>query len=290
VYGLPAVRTAEECRDALIELYTTSVANSGVDATSRNANAGTVDSGNRSGSSYMFVTTTINGSTVGNMSYFECGPVNGGADYLVGVRFSASDLLFEDQFPNVQALIRTLGNGDTPDDGATGNDQDSGDDVSLTEHVTEGEEGRLVYLSPTFGFRVEILSGWTIEEDSVQGGYDTLVVASSSGRVTVSGFASSGTAVRCVDSIIANLTSDPSLTGVEIGVQPDGSTSRWDTDTTSEVVVFFTASGTNYARYYACFSGNDGQSMLVFAYEALEEDIETEFANIEEMLDLIRVP
>jgi hypothetical protein len=290
VYGLPAVRTAEECRDALIELYTTSVANSGVDATSQNANSGTVDSGNRAGSSYMFVTTTINGSTVGSMSYFECGPVNGGADYLVGVRFSVSDLLFEDQFPNVQALIRTLGNGDTPEDGATDTDQDSGDDVNLTVHVTEGEEGRLVYLSPTFGFTVEILSGWTIEEDSVQGGYDTLVVASSTGRVTVSGFASSGTAVRCVDSIIANLTSDPNLTNVEIGVQPDGSTSRWDTDTTSEVVVFFTADGTNYARYYACFSGNDGQSMLVFAYEALEEDIETEFANIEAMLDLIRVP
>jgi hypothetical protein len=228
----------------------------------------------------MFVRTSIAGSSVGTTSYFECGPLNGVADYVVGIRFSGLDLLFEEQFPSVRALVGTLAEADQTQDG----------DGASTAHVSRGEEGRLVYVSPSFGFTVEILPGWTIEEDTVQGGYDTLVVASDSGRVTVSGFASTGTAVRCVDSIIANLTSDPSLTNVAIGVQADGSTSRWDAETTSEVVVFFTANGTNYGRYYACFSGNDGQSMLVFAYEALEEEIETGFANIEQMLDLIRVP
>jgi hypothetical protein len=279
-YGLPAGRTAEECRDVLIDIYADGVANSGVDATVQNANSGTIESGNRAGSSYMFVRTSIAGSTIGTTSYFECGPLNGVADYVVGIRFSGLDLLFEEQFPSVRALVGTLAEADQTQDG----------DGASTAHVSRGEEGRLVYVSPSFGFTVEILPGWTIEEDTVQGGYDTLVVASDSGRVTVSGFASTGTAVRCVDSIIANLTSDPSLTNVAIGVQADGSTSRWDAETTSEVVVFFTANGTNYGRYYACFSGNDGQSMLVFAYEALEEEIETGFANIEQMLDLIRVP
>ena len=66
--------------------------------------------------------------------------------------------------------------------------------------------------------------------------------------------------------------------------------SRWDTEGQSEMVVFFTAGGVNYARYYACFEGNNGQAMLVFAYEALEKDIKSEFENIQTMLDLIRVP
>ena len=110
------------------------------------------------------------------------------------------------------------------------------------------------------------------------------------GWIAPGDFSSTGTAVGCIDSILRNLNADPNLSNVGIGVQPDGTTSRWDTDTTSEMVVFFTASGVNYVRYYACFSGNDGQSMLVFAYEALEANIQAEFANIEAMLDLIRVP
>jgi hypothetical protein len=298
VYGIAQAESPTACRDALINVYSGTLEDSGITAEFQNAGEGTIDAGNRQGAEWMNVLVTIetDSGPASIVVYFECGPVDG-SDYLVGIQHTIfSDL--ETATANRDAVVNTLAQaGAAPDEDVPSNttDEPKTNDKPKTgntsgPHISKGEEGRLVYNSPTYGFTVEVLPGWTVEEDSVQNGYDTLVVASDTARVTVSGFASSGTAVRCIDSIITNLQNDPNLTNVGVGVQPDGSDSRWDTDGQSEMVVFFTAGGVNYARYYACFEGNDGQSMLVFAYEALEKDIKSEFENIQTMLDLIRVP
>jgi hypothetical protein len=302
VYGVPSAQTPEECRDTLIQLLAKNLEEAGYKADMTNEEDGEIARGSRAGSSYMLVMTKADlddGTSAATLSYIECGPVNGNSDYLVGIINTSPLTMYEDEIAAREAVMDTLTEaGAAPDEDVPSNTTDeptTKDDKLKTNntsgpHISKGEEGRLVYVSPTYGFTVEVLPGWTVEEDSVQNGYDTLVVASDTARVTVSGFASSGTAVRCIDSIITNLQNDPGLTNVGIGVQPDGSDSRWDTDGQSEMVVFFTAGGVNYARYYACFEGNDGQSMLVFAYEALEKDIKSEFENIQTMLDLIRVP
>ena len=297
VYGIAQAESPAACRDALINVYGKTLENSEITADFTNSGEGTIDSGNRQGSEWMNVLVTIDTDSgpANIVVYFECGPVDG-SDYLVGIQHTIfSDL--ETAIANRDAVVNTLAQaGAAPkDDTGTTGEPKTKDDKPTTgntsgPNISKGEEGRLVYVSPTYGFTVEVLPGWTVEEDSVQNGYDTLVVASDTARVTVSGFASSGTAVRCIDSIITNLLNDPNLSNVGVGVQPDGTDSRWDTDGQSEMVVFFTAGGVNYARYYACFEGNDGQSMLVFAYEALEKDIKSEFENIQTMLDLIRVP
>jgi hypothetical protein len=298
IYGIPAGRSATDCRDALINVYDKTLEDSGITAEFDNAGEGTIEAGNRQGAEWtnVLVTLQTDQGSANIVVYFECGPVDG-SDYMVGVQHTIFAEL-EASIEKRDAVINTLAQAGAADEDVPSNTTDepkTKDEKPTTTktsspNVSKGDEGRLVYVSPTYGFTVEVLKGWTIEEDSVRNGYDTLVVSSDTARVTVSGFASSGTAVRCIDSIITNLQNDPNLTNVGVGVQPDGSDSRWDTEGQSEMVVFFTAGGVDYARYYACFEGNDGQSMLVFAYEALEKDIKTEFENIQTMLDLIRVP
>jgi hypothetical protein len=302
VYGVPSAQTPEECRDTLVLLLKNTLESASPDATLSSADDGVIEDGSRAGASYMLVEARIdlaNGKYASTLTYIECGPVNGSADYLVGISHTMPKNVYEDESAARDALMETLAEaGAAPEEDVPSNttdepktkDEKPSTTKTSSSNVSKGDEGRMVYVSPTYGFTVEILKGWTIEEDSVRNGYDTLVVSSDTGRVTVSGFASSGSAVRCIDSIITNLQNDPNLSNVGVGVQPDGSDSRWDTDGQSEMVVFFTAGGVNYARYYACFEGNNGQSMLVFAYEALETDIKTEFENIQTMLDLIRVP
>jgi hypothetical protein len=299
IYGIPAGQSAADCRDALITVYSKTLEDSGITAKFDNAGDGTIEAGNRQGAEWMNVLVTLetDQGSANIVVYFECGPVDG-SDYMVGVQHT----IFAEMEASIEkrdAVISTLAQaGAAPDEDVPSNttdepktkDEKPSNTNTSSPNVSKGDEGRMVYVSPTYGFTVEVLKGWTIEEDSVRNGYDTLVVSSDTARVTVSGFASSGTAVRCIDSIITNLQNDPNLSNVGVGVQPDGSDSRWDTDGQSEMVVFFTAGGVDYARYYACFQGNDGQSMLVFAYEALEKDIKTEFENIQTMLDLIRVP
>jgi hypothetical protein len=299
IYGIPAGQSAADCRDALITVYSKTLEDSGITAKFDNAGDGTIEAGNRQGAEWMNVLVTLetDQGSANIVVYFECGPVDG-SDYMVGVQHT----IFAEMEASIEkrdAVISTLAQaGAAPDEDVPSNttdepktkDEKPSTTKTSSPNVSKGDEGRMVYVSPTYGFTVEVLKGWTIEEDSVRNGYDTLVVSSDTARVTVSGFASSGTAVRCIDSIITNLQNDPNLSNVGVGVQPDGSDSRWDTDGQSEMVVFFTAGGVDYARYYACFQGNDGQSMLVFAYEALEKDIKTEFENIQTMLDLIRVP
>ena len=293
IYGIPGDTGVQPCLDAMIRLFETKIADNGFDMSLENSDDGLIEAGNRQGAHW-----TLNQYSVQTDSgpaqlvvYYECGPV-AGSEYLVGIQHAIYDNDVKTASGRRDKVIDSLAAAGTGTVDDTGPDQDepSSGSANTGTNITRGEGGRMVYVSPTYGFTVEILPEWTVEENSVQNGYDTLVVASDTGRVTVSGFSSTGTAVGCIDSILRNLNADPNLSNVGIGVQPDGTTSRWDTDTTSEMVVFFTASGVNYVRYYACFSGNDGQSMLVFAYEALEANIQAEFANIEAMLDLIRVP
>jgi len=298
VYGIAQAESPTACRDAMINVYSSTLEDSGITAELKNAGEGTIDAGNRQGAEWINVLVTIDTDSgpASLVVYVECGPVDG-SDYLVGIQHTIfSDL--ETAIANRDAVVNTLAQaGAAPVEDVPSNttDEPKKDDKSKTTNtsgpnISKGEEGRLVYVRPTYGFTVDVLPGWTVEEDSVQNGYDTLVCVSDKARVTVSGFASSGTAGRCIDSIITNLQNDPNLSNVGVGVQPDGTDSRWDTEGQSEMVVFFTAAGVNYARYYACFEGNNGQAMLVFAYEALEKDIKSEFENIQTMLDLIRVP
>jgi hypothetical protein len=306
ILGLPANQAPAECVDALVEFHGSTMEEGGIDATYETFGEGAIEDGNREGAEYVevLVTAETTEGSVVFLLYVECGPVDG-SDYQVAVQHTIYTDDITGAYARRDAVVSTLAQAgaeptDDPeptktpkkDDDKAGKDDDKPADntADTGTNITDGDDGRLVYVSPSYGFTVEILPDWTVEQNTVEGGYDTLVVADDKGRVTVSGFASTGTAVNCINSILTNLNADPNLSNVGVGVQPDGSDSRWDSDTTSEVVVFFTANGVNYARYYACFSGNDGQSILVFAYEALEGDISTEFENIEQMLDLIRVP
>lgn len=305
ILGLLANQTPAECVKALVDFYASNLDEGGIDATYDQLGDGTIDDGNREGAEYVEIMVdaeTSEGSVV-FLLYVECGPVEG-SDYQVAVQHSIYTSDITTAYARREAVVGTLTqagaepeqddsgrtNGKKDDDAPKDNEKPN-DNANTADNIVPVEGGGMIYTSPTYGFVVGILPDWTIEENSVKNGYDTLVVASPTARVTVSGFSSTGTAVRCIDSIISNLSGDPSLSNVGVGVQPDGSNSRWDTEGQSEMVVFFTgADGVNYARYYACFEGSEGQSMLVFAYEALEQDIATEFENIQTMLDLIRVP
>ena len=309
-FGLPGAQTPEECRDTLITFYATNVEESGLAATLENTDDGEIEEGSRAGSSFMEVLISVEvegGEPIDYTLYVECGPLDG-SEFLVAVQHT----IFGDDLRGAArdraAVVDTLalagaepeGSGTNRDDEEPADDDDGPVDdepatnANAAENIVPVEGGGWIYTSPTFGFVVGILPDWTVEQNTVQGGYDTLVVSRGSGRVTVSGFASTNTAIGCIDSILNNLGNDPSIIEYSIGVDEDGNPFRFDSETQSEVGVFITfnvnGSPVYLVRYYACFAGSDGQSMLVFAYEAPEEDFQTEFENIDAMLDLIRVP
>jgi hypothetical protein len=226
--------------------------------------------------------------------YVECGPA-GTNEYLVGVVQVASVNVYEAEAELRKDLVATFNAEEAaePDpDGGNSTNQPVG--TQLSANVTEDEDGNRFYLSPTFGFIVGILPGFTIEEDSVASGYDTLVIADEVSRVTVSGFASSNTPRGCLDSILNNLNNDPSITEVQIALDTEGEEFRYEDDMQAEFAVYLTfntAGGPlDLGRYYACFSNDAHTSMLVVAYETQADVFPDEFENVDTMLSLIRVP
>ena len=135
--------------------------------------------------------------------YIECGPV-GNSDYRVGILQIMDPANTKTEGAARQAIIETFNNVDSgssnDDDQTEGDDpkptktpKSSDDDngkggEKVTANVVTSDDGGALYTSPSYGFQVGILPGYTVEEDSVQNGYDTLVVADDSSRVTYSMF------------------------------------------------------------------------------------------------------
>lgn len=227
--------------------------------------------------------------------YAECGPA-GTNEYLAGVIQIVPADAYADEIGARKEIVATFNQEETR---ATDADDDNGttstnSGTQVSAHVTEDEDGNRFYVSPTFGFVVGILPGFTIEEDSVANGYDTLVVADKVSRVTVSGFASTNTPSGCIDSILTNLRNDPTITEVEIALDTEGESFRYDSESQSEIAVYlyFNTGGNQFVlgRYYACFANEAHTSMLVVAYETDADVFPDEFENVDIMLSLIRVP
>jgi hypothetical protein len=268
-----------------------------------------IDKGPRAGSLAATVDIAI---TSGNMDdqtlYVECGPV-GDADYLVGVSQLVAADAYKGEVKKRQAIIDTFNNtdintdSDTTDDsgsksnGDTGSKSNSGKSGGksggkagdkISDHVIAESDGGATYTSPTYGFEVGILPGYTVEEDSVQNGYDTLVVANDKSRVTYSVYTSNNSADGCISSIVANLRNNGSISNFQIATTNDGEVLQGDGDGYAYVVVLFTAGGQDLARYYACFGGSG--AILVFAFESPLADLADQVDDIETMLGQVRIP
>jgi hypothetical protein len=234
--------------------------------------------------------------------YIECGPV-GNSDYRVGVLQIMDPSNAKAEGKVRQAIVDTFNN---VDGGSSQNDDQGNDDngksnddntkgssggkggKKISDNVVSTSDGGALYTSPSYGFQVGILPGYTVEEDSVQNGYDTLVVANDSSRVTYSMFLSNSTPTQCINSIINNLSNDGSLRNFQIGTDEDGNELRGEDDGYSYVVVLFTAGGQDLARYYACVGGQG--AILVFAYEAPLDKFVDQADEIELMIRQIVIP
>ena len=236
--------------------------------------------------------------------YIECGPV-GNSDYTVGILQIMDPANAKSEGKARQAIVDTFNNVDESSSNADDDDEpkptktpksDDDDDngssngnggEKVSTNVVTTDSGAL-YTSPSYGFQVGILPGYTVEEDSVQNGYDTLVVANDTSRVTYSMFLSNSTPNQCISSIINNLTNDGSIGNFQIGTDGDGNELRGEGDGYSYVVVLFTSNGSDWARYYACVGGSG--AILVFAYEAPLDKFVDQADEIEQMINQIVIP
>ncbi|HQY31087.1 MAG TPA: hypothetical protein PK691_07360, partial [Thermomicrobiales bacterium] len=262
-----------------------------------------ITKGNRAGSVAVLASfTVIDGDFPDALFYIECGPVNDSA-YMVGVIQISIEQTFEADAEARQAIVDSFGSIDdvqsanqdpeptkastkktaTPKSGKTGN-------ATLTANVVATDDGGALYTSPSFGFQVGILPDYTVEEDSVQNGYDTLVVASGSSRVTYSMFASTNTPDGCIASIVTNLFNTAGYTNVQVATADDGTELSGTGDGFAYTVILFTSNGQDIARYYACFGGGSGGAILVFAYESPLAVFADQVEEIETMLDQIIIP
>jgi hypothetical protein len=312
LFGLSLDATPAECVGALLNSFLTQLEDNGITGDFEVLNEGELSGGSLDGAAVaevMFTGETDEG-TVTLVIYTACGPIDG-SDHYVGVRHFASPDQYEGEAAARDDLLTGLyAQGQEPqvdtgsdepnrDDEPTRDDNDNGGDSGDIDSPNVSRvDGANVYTSPTYGFTVEIQPGFTVEQDTVANGYDTLVIANSKARITVAGFASSNTAAACADSIIGNLNADPSFTNVNLPIDPEtGGPIRIDEQGVSVVPVYltFTEDGqqVTVGRLYACFSFtgvNGGSSMLVYAYETPADIFVDEFDNILAMLDLIFVP
>lgn len=242
--------------------------------------------------------------------YAQCG-IPDGVDYYVGVIQITLQDATRSEAKNRDAVIETFNNtdasssgddngnsssSDDDDNGTSSNDDDDDNGNSsgnnggeqISANVVSTDDGGAIYTSPSFGFQVGILPGYTVEEDSVQNGYDTLVIADDSSRVTYSMFLSNNSPTTCINSIITNLTNNGSIGNFQIGTTSDGEELRGEGDGYSYVVVLFSAGGTDLARYYACVGGEG--ATLVFAYEAPLDKFVDQADEIDLMIQQISIP
>jgi hypothetical protein len=314
VYGLPSSSTPAECIEALIAVFIGSLEDAGITGELEVANEGEVADGPLAGSEFaevVFEAETDDGA-VALAIYVSCGTLGGG-DHYVGVRHFVLPDAYEGEAASRDDLLAGLGaEGEAPVE--TGNDDEDepadndGDEPARDDDDDSGSadidspnvstvDGAVIYTSPTYGFTVEIQRGFSVEQDTVANGYDTLVISNSNARITVAGFASSNSAASCVDSIVANLNADPSFSNVTLPVDEAGAPIRIDEDGFSAVPVYltYTEGGEEVVvgRLYACFSFtgvNGGSATLVYAYETPADIFIDEFDNIVATLDLILVP
>lgn len=290
--------STDTCVEALLGVALTNLENAGITGDTSSDGIVEVDSPFPGTSAIEVLFEPDRGVDAGDtVIYVECGPVDSN-EYLVGVTHIVPLADYADEAELRKDIVATFNQNDDVDSGTGTTNGSSGSNgttgTQLSANVTEDDDGNRFYLSPTFGFIVGILPGFTVEEDSVANGYDTLVVADEVSRVTVSGFASSNTPRGCIDSILANLRNDPTISEVEIALDTEGEEFRYDDENQSEIGVYlyFNNGGNNLelGRYYACFANDEGTAMLVFAYETQADVFPDEFENVDTMLGLIRVP
>ena len=315
VFGLSLDANPAECAGALLSSFLTQLEDNGITGDFELLNEGELSGGSLDGAvviEVLFTGETDEGA-VTLVIYTACGSI-GGSDHYVGVRHFASPDQYEGEAAARDELLAGLyapgeepqvDTGDEPsrdDEGSdTPNRDDSddngGDSGDVDSPNVSRVDGANIYTSPTYGFTVEIQPGFSVEQDTVANGYDTLVISNSKARITVAGFASSNTAAACADSIVGNLNADPSFTNVTVPVDEQGVPIRIDEQGFSAVPVYLTfnenGQQVTVGRLYACFSFtgvNGGSSMLVYAYETPADIFIDEFDNIVAMLDLILVP
>lgn len=226
--------------------------------------------------------------------YAQCGP-SGLDSYAIGLTQWAPASTYDDSVDGREQLVDSFNQEEQPapdpdddDDDKPTRVADGGD--NLTANVKEGEDGLRIYTSPTFGLTVGILPGFTVEEDSVQNGYDTLVVADSVGRATYSIFNSSNTPDGCLNSIENNLNNDASITRVEIATDEDGAPFRDSGDGYALFAVYLTFNnGLELGRLYACVGDQSINTMLVFAYETSADDFPDGLENAITMINMIGI-
>lgn len=304
ILGIPTQDAPADCVEVLTTSFLDSLEESGVASEGEVVDTGKIGRGPLKGAEFAEVTLTSEASNGGELAiaiYIACGPL-GDSEYYVGVRHFVLADVYEAEAELRDDIVATLSVDGQPssntggdEDQPSGNDDDdNGGGEGDSPNVARNSDGGGIYTSPTYGFTVEVLPGFSVEEDSVADGYDTLVIANDVARITVAGFASGNTAIGCVDSIVANLNADSSFLNVNVPVDEQGIPIRVDEAEFSAVPVYLTVTENGeqvvYGRLYACFSFDGGSSMLVYAYETPADVFIDEFDNIIGTLDLIQVP
>ena len=154
----------------------------------------------------------------------------------------------------------------TPDTGAT--------PVASGASGLDGD----TFTSPGFGFALEVPSGWTVDDEAIAGGEETLVVSNGLSTVTLLATdAYTGDLPGCISFARDRLDTDPRYADLRLDATSSGEPFQGADDVSAFALFTYTgADGEQWAHFVDCRSIVAGESVLIVSQDVPYEEYAAE--------------
>lgn len=146
--------------------------------------------------------------------------------------------------------------------------EEASPEAEVTEDASTGLDGA-TFTSPSFGFSLEIPSGWTVEDEVIADGEERLVVTNGISTVTLDAIdAYADDLEGCVDYAREQLEDDPAFADLELDETADGDPFEGNNSDRAYANFRYTgADDLEFAHFIECQYIVEGESVLIISQD-----------------------